>query len=54
MNAGCVKVSGVSSSLPVVLTGDYKLAIVLNQLLFWSQYVKDFDQFIEGESKRGK
>jgi len=34
------------------LTGDYKLAIVLNQMIYWSQCVKDFDRFIAEEKKR--
>ena len=36
----------------VKLTGDFKLAIVLNQMLYWSQFTKDFDRFIEEEKKR--
>lgn len=30
----------------VELTGDFKEAVVLNQLIFWSERVKDSDQFI--------
>lgn len=36
----------------VALTGDYKKAIVLNQMIFWSERVSDFDKFIEEEKKR--
>jgi len=36
----------------VELTGDYKLAIVLNQMIYWSQRVKDFDEFIQEEKER--
>ena len=36
----------------VKLTGDFKLALVLNQMLYWSQFTKDFDRFIEEEKKR--
>ncbi|MCK8825365.1 hypothetical protein [Fuchsiella alkaliacetigena] len=36
----------------VVLTGDFKKAIILNQFLYWSQRVKDFDQFIKEEKER--
>jgi len=28
----------------VVLTGDYRKAILLNQFLYWSERVKDFDK----------
>ncbi|WP_249414142.1 conserved phage C-terminal domain-containing protein [Alteribacter keqinensis] len=34
----------------LALTGDYKLAMVLNQMIYWSQYVQDFDKFIEEEA----
>lgn len=36
----------------VELTGDYKLAIVLNQLIYWTQFVKDFDAYMVEEQKR--
>ncbi|WP_416150705.1 conserved phage C-terminal domain-containing protein [Salipaludibacillus sp. HK11] len=36
------------------LTGDYKLAIVLNQMIYWSQCVRDFDRFIAEEKKRNE
>ncbi|UTR12736.1 conserved phage C-terminal domain-containing protein [Evansella sp. LMS18] len=36
----------------IMLTGDYRLALVLNQMLYWSQFTKDFDHFIEEERKR--
>lgn len=36
----------------VELTGDYKLAIVLNQMIYWSERVSDFDRFINEEKIR--
>mgnify|MGYP000901804777 CR=1 FL=1 len=36
----------------VALTGDFKKAIILNQLLYWSERVKDFDKFIIEEKTR--
>lgn len=36
----------------VALTGDYKLAIVLNQMIYWSERVRDFDDFIKEERSR--
>ena len=36
----------------VVLTGDYKLAIVLQQMIYWNERCTDFDKFIEEENKR--
>jgi DnaD/phage-associated family protein len=36
----------------VELTGDYKLAIVLNQMIYWSERVADFDMFIKEEKDR--
>jgi hypothetical protein len=36
----------------VVLTGDYKLAIVLQQMIYWNERCSDFDKFIEEENKR--
>ncbi|MBO0962522.1 DnaD domain protein [Neobacillus sp. MM2021_6] len=36
----------------VELTGDYKLAIVLNQMIYWSERVSDFDKFIAEEKGR--
>jgi len=38
----------------VALTGDFKLAIVLNQMLYWSERVADFDQFLIEEKNRMK
>lgn len=34
------------------LTGDYKKAIILNQLIYWSERVSDFDKFIKEEKER--
>lgn len=36
----------------VDLTGCYKKAIILNQFIYWSQRVKDFDKFIKEENER--
>lgn len=38
----------------VELTGDFKKAVILNQLIYWSERVKDFDKFIEEERQRMK
>ncbi|MFA9559513.1 hypothetical protein ACERII_19570 [Evansella sp. AB-rgal1] len=34
----------------VELTGDYKLSIVLNQLIYWTEFVRDFDSYMEEAS----
>lgn len=34
------------------LIGDFKLAIILNQLIYWSERVKNFDKFMKEESNR--
>ena len=36
----------------VVITGDFKKAVILNQLIYWAERVSDYDQFIEQENKR--
>lgn len=36
----------------VELTGDFRIAIVLNQFIYWSQRVNDFDNFIAEENER--
>ena len=36
----------------VKLTGDFKKAVILNQMIFWSERVNDFDKFIEAERNR--
>ncbi|QSX05426.1 hypothetical protein JYG23_12180 [Sedimentibacter sp. zth1] len=36
----------------VVLTGGYKKAIILNQFIYWSERVSDFDKFILEEKER--
>lgn len=36
----------------VALTGDYKSAIILNQFIYWSERVDDFDEFIDEENQR--
>ncbi|WP_304459041.1 helix-turn-helix domain-containing protein [Alicyclobacillus sendaiensis] len=38
----------------VVLTGDYIKAILLNQFLYWSERVEDFDLFILEEQQRAR
>ena len=38
----------------VELTGDFKKAIILNQMIYWSERVRDFDLFINEERKRMK
>jgi len=35
----------------VELTGSYIDAVLLNQLLYWSERVKDFDEFIKQEAE---
>lgn len=36
----------------VALTGDTTAAIILNQFIYWSERVRDFDKFIEEEKER--
>ncbi|MCQ4925055.1 hypothetical protein NE686_18280 [Tissierella carlieri] len=36
----------------VALTGDLEKAIILNQFIYWSERINDFDKFIEEEKKR--
>ena len=36
----------------VELTGDFKKAVILNQLIYWSERVDDFHDFIKEENKR--
>ncbi|HEY0090236.1 MAG TPA: transcriptional regulator, partial [Candidatus Lokiarchaeia archaeon] len=36
----------------VELTGGYREAIILNQFIYWSERICDFDKFIEEENKR--
>ena len=38
----------------VLLTGDFKKAIVLSQMIYWSERVKDVDKYIEDEKKRAR
>ena len=38
----------------VVLTGDIFKAVILNQFLYWSERVKDFDKFISEEKVRAE
>ena len=36
----------------VAITGDITSAIILNQLIYWSERIKDFDKFIKEEKER--
>lgn len=36
----------------VELTGDYRIAILLQQFIYWSRKVEDFDRFIQEEQIR--
>lgn len=36
----------------VAITGDFQKAVILNQFIYWSERVKDFDNFIIQENKR--
>jgi hypothetical protein len=47
-NARCPKIS-IAREEFVDLTQDLLIAMVLNQLLYWSQRVRDFDLFLEEE-----
>lgn len=38
----------------VALTGNFKKAIVLGQMIYWAERVKDADKFIQDEIKRSK
>lgn len=38
----------------VAITGDYIEAIILNQFIYWSERVSDFDKFIEQENERAR
>lgn len=38
----------------VALTGDFIKAVLLNQFIYWSERVRDFDKFIAEEKKRMK
>uniref|UniRef100_A0A6M3LE21 Uncharacterized protein n=1 Tax=viral metagenome TaxID=1070528 RepID=A0A6M3LE21_9ZZZZ len=36
----------------VAVTNDFREAIILNQFMYWSERIKDIDDFIEEENKR--
>lgn len=36
----------------VALTGDYIKALIINQFLYWSKRIKDFDKYIQEENQR--
>ncbi|UCZ53717.1 DnaD domain protein [Bacillus shivajii] len=36
------------------ITGNFKLAVVLNQMIYWSERVRDFDNFIVEEKARNE
>lgn len=38
----------------VAITGDYQKAVILGQLIYWSERVSDFDTFIAAENARAK
>lgn len=38
----------------VAITGDFVKAVILNQFMYWSERVKDFDEYIEQENKRAE
>lgn len=38
----------------VAITGDFAKAVILNQMLYWSERVDDFDSFIAAENKRAE
>lgn len=38
----------------VAITGDYQKAVILGQLIYWSERVSDFDIFIAAENARAK
>ena len=38
----------------VALTGDLEKAILLNQFIYWSERIRDFDNFIEEEQERNE
>lgn len=48
------KRSVIKEELVALTGGDYKLAIVPNQMIYWSKYVKTFDQFLAEENKRNE
>lgn len=38
----------------VAITGDFVKAVILNQFMYWSERVKDFDEYIEQENRRAE
>lgn len=36
----------------IAITGDFQKAVILNQFIYWSERIKDFDEFIQQENKR--
>ena len=48
----CELKKGVIKEELVALTGDWRSALVLNQLLYWSTRTKDADKFLEEERSR--
>lgn len=38
----------------VALTGDYRQAIILNQLIYWTERVDDHDRFVQEEMQRAQ
>lgn len=38
----------------IAITGDFVDAVILNQFIYWSERVKDFDEYIKQENDRAK
>ena len=36
----------------IAITGDFQKAVILNQFIYWSERISDFDDFIRQENKR--
>lgn len=36
----------------IAITGDFQKAVILNQFIYWSERISDFDEFIKQENKR--
>lgn len=53
MKARRLKVALIREEL-VAITGDFAKAVILNQMLYWSERVDDFDSFIAAENKRAE
>jgi hypothetical protein len=38
----------------IAITGNFIDAVILNQFIYWSERVKDFDEYIKQENDRAK